>query len=312
MRFNRLSALLILFATIALVIIPSLLVAAVPVKVAVLYPPVANSFLTQIFDEIVDGIKLNREIEVVIYPVTGKENIESIKDKLKDDGIDTVIAIGDKNYPIGKKLAEAYPVVHGGVMIKPNGHSGISLVADPEQFFSHLKRLAPSVKRVYTVYSEASNGWLIRMAKKIAEQYDIELNAFEADTLREGSHNFRQLLGQVRDERDAVWLLLDKVVPDKAVLPVVLEKAWDSHVVVFSNNPTHVRRGALFSLFPDNYGTGESLGELVLRQRQPGAQPLVLPSKNLKISVNERTALHLGFSVIQSQRVDSELVYPVQ
>ncbi len=312
MRFNRLLALSILFATIVLVIMPSFLMAAVTVKVAVLYPPVVNSFLTQIFDEIVDGIKLNREIEVVIYPVTGKEHIESIKDKLKDDGIDAVIAIGEKNYLIGKKLAEVYPVVHGGVMIEPNGHSGISLVTDPEQFFSHLKRLAPSVERVYTVYSEASNGWLVRMAKKIAGKYDIELNAFEADNLREGSHNFRQLLGQVKDERDAVWLLLDKIVPDKAVLPVVLEKAWDSHVVVFSNNPTHARRGALFSLFPDNYGTGESLGELVLRQRQPGAQPLVLPSKNLKISVNERTASHLGFSVSQSQRVDSELTYPDQ
>lgn len=312
MRFNRLSALLILFASIALVIMPSFLIAAVPVKVAVLYPPVANSFLTQIFDEIVDGIKLNREIEVVIYPVTGEESIESIKDKLKGDDIDAVIAIGDKNYPIGEQLSEVYPVVHGGVMIEPNGHSGISLVADPEQFFSHLKRLAPSVKRVYTVYSEASNGWLVRMAKKIAGKYDIELNAFEADSLREGSHNFRQLLGQVKDESDAVWLLLDKVVPDKAVLPVVLEKAWNSHVVVFSNNPTHARRGALFSLFPDNYGTGESLGELVLRQRQPGAKPLVLPSKNLKISVNKRTASHLGFSVSQSQRVDPESVYPAQ
>lgn len=312
MRFNRLLALSIFFATIALVIMPSSLMAAVTVKVAVLYPPVVNSFLTQIFDEIVEGIKLNREIEVVIYPVTGKEHIESIKDKLKDDGIDAVIAIGEKNYLIGEKLAEAYPVVHGGVMIEPNGHSGISLVTDPEQFFSNLKRLAPSVERVYTVYSEASNGWLVQMAKKVAGKYDIELNAFKADSLREGSHNFRQLLEQVKDERDAVWLLLDKIVPDKAVLPVVLEKAWDSHVVVFSNNPTHARRGALFSLFPDNHGTGESLGELVLRQRQPGAQPLVLPSKNLKISVNERTASHLGFSVSQSQQVDSELTYPDQ
>ncbi len=312
MRFNRLSALLIFFSTIALVIAPSLLVAAVPIKVAVLYPPVANSFLTRIFDEIADGIKLNREIEVVIYPVADKEKIESIKKKFRDDDIDAVIAIGDKNYSIGKQLAEIYPVVHGGVMIEPNGHSGISLAADPEQFFSYLKRLAPTVKRVYTVYSEENNGWLVRMAKKVAGQYDIELHAFEADSLREGSHNFRRLLRQVKDERDAVWLLLDKIVPVKALLPVVLEKAWESHVVVVSNNPFHARRGALFSLFPDNYGTGESLGALVLRQYQPGASPLVLPSKNLKVSVNERTASHLGFSINQSQRVEFESVYPAQ
>ncbi len=312
MKFDSLPTMLLSLVVTVLMALSSSLVAAESVRVAVLYPSTTNSLFSHVFDEIVDGIKLNSELDVVLYTLTDGDDIESIKKRFKHDEIEAVIAIGEKNYPIGKALREYYPVVHGGVMIEPNGHSGISLVTDPEQFFSQLKRLAPSVKRVYTVYSESSNGWLIRMAQEVADKYDIELNAFEAESLREGMYKLRQLLHEVNDGQDAVWLLLDKMMPDKAALPVVLAKAWDSHIVIFSNNPSHVRRGALFALFPDNSGTGESLGKLVLRQRQTNGVPLVLPAKDLKVSVNERTASHLGINFSQRQRMEFDLIYPVQ
>ncbi|MCF6219019.1 MAG: hypothetical protein L3J62_08330 [Gammaproteobacteria bacterium] len=312
MKFDSFPVMLLSIFVAVLMALPSSLVAAEPARVAVLYPSTTNSLFSRVFDEIVDGIKLNSELKVVLYTLQGGEDIESIKQQFKQDDIEAVISLGEKNYPTGKALREYYPVIHGGVMIEPNGHSGISLVTDPEQFFLQLKQLAPSVKRVYTVYSESSNGWLIRMAKEAADKYDIELNAFEAESLREGMYKLRQLLYEVKDEQDAVWLLLDKMVPDKAALPVVLAKAWDSHIVIFSNNPSHARRGALFALFPDNVGTGKSLGELVLRQRQKNRGPLVLPSKELKVSVNERTASHLGINFSQRQRMEFDLIYPVQ
>ncbi len=310
MKFDSFLAMLLSVVAV-LMTLPSLVVAE-PVRVAVLYPSTTNALFSRVFDEIVDGIKLNSELEVVLYTLKGGDDIESIEKQFKQDEIEAVISIGERNYPLGTALRARYPVVHGGVMIEPNGHSGISLVTDPEQFFIQLKQLAPSVKRVYTVYSESSNGWLIRMAKEAADKYDIELNAFEAESLREGMYKLRQLLHEVKDEQDAVWLLLDKMMPDKAALPVVLAKAWDSHVVIFSNNPSHARRGALFALFPDNLGTGKSLGALVLKQRQANRGPVVLPSKELKVSVNERTASHLGINFSQRQRMEFDLIYPVQ
>ena len=288
--------------------------ASMHTKVAVLYPEVSNPAFNRVFDEIVEGIKFNGDIEVVVYAISGEDDASSLEERFRHDSIKAVIALGQGNYDLGQELANVLPVVHGGVVIEPetNGHSGVSLVNDPEQFFSWLVKLAPSVKRVYTVYSERSNGWMIRMADEAALQYGIELLPFEANSLREGMHKMRQVLSEVKDESDAVWMLFDRTLPDKTALPIVLEKAWDSRVVVFSNNPSHTRRGALFSLFPNHYDMGTRLGKLALSQRQPGATPQVIPTQDLKISVNERTASHLGFSISQSQRSEFDLIYPVQ
>lgn len=291
---------------------PPALMAESLVKVAVIYPESKSVVFTRVFGEIIDGIKLNSELDVVTFMLTGRETKEELVKKLHSENVKLVIALGKKSYLVGHELSSFFSVVHGGVMIEPNGHSGISLVTDPEVFFTHLVNLAPSVKRVYTVYSEKSNGWLIRMAREVAKKYNIELHALEAKSLREGMFKLRQVLSEVEDANDAVWLLLDRTVPDKTALPIVLEKAWDSRVVVFSNNPSHTRRGALFALFPNHSGMGIRLGQLALSQGTKGALPLVLPSQNLKVSVNERTASHLGFALNQNQLAAFDLIYPRQ
>ncbi len=295
-----------------MVLVPSTLMAEESIKVGVLYPDVKNSVFGRVFDEILQGVKQNDNLDIIVYTLSKDENVAALEDRLKRDGISAVIALGQRSYGVGQKLAPSFPVVHGGVMIEPNGHSGISLVIDPKQFFSRLIDLAPTVKRVYTVYSEKSNGWMIQMAEQAAKEHNIELLASRANSLREGMFKLKEILDTVQDEHDAVWLLLDQVVPEKAALPIVLEKAWDSRIVVFSNNPSHTRRGALFALFPDHVAMGYRLGKLAYQQQLNSSTPLVLPSQDLKISVNERTASHLGFSITPGQRGEFDLVYPVQ
>ena len=303
---------MVLVVTLLVVITPSTLLAGPKLKVGVLYPEVKSQALTQIFEEIIEGIISNHELEVSLFIISDGDDLEQIERDIKHRGVNSVIAIGQRSYALGKKLAKSLPVVHGGVMIEPNGHSGISLVADPHQFFDKLTTLAPSVKQVFTVYSDDSNGWLIRMAKETAAQYGIELHAQKAGSVREGMSLLRDTLDAVKGDHDAIWLLLDKVIPDKAALPIVLEKAWESRVVVFSNNPSHTRRGALFALFPDHQEMGARLGRLLIQQSQENARPLVLPSQDLKISINERTASHLGFSFAQNQRAEFDLIFPVR
>lgn len=302
----------LLVVTILVALMPSTLFAAEKVKVGVLYPEVKSPALTKIFEEIIDGIRANDSLDIVTYRISDDSDVQTIEQHVGQDEIEAVIAIGQRTYAIGKQLAKRLPVVHGGVMIEPNGHSGISLVSDPHQFFERLATLAPSVKKVFAVYSEKSNGWLIRMAKQAAAEYGVELDARQAGSVREGMSLLRDTLDEVEGDHDAVWLLLDKVLPDKVALPMVLEKAWDSRVVVFSNNPSHTRRGALFALFPDHHGMGVRLGKLLIQQSQGNATPIVLPSQDLKISINERTASHLGFNIGQSQRAEFDLIFPVR
>ncbi|HHL32294.1 MAG TPA: ABC transporter substrate-binding protein, partial [Oceanospirillales bacterium] len=210
------------------------------------------------------------------------------------------------------KFRNQLPVINGGMIMPPNdGHSGISLVASPVQFFAHLRNIAPSVKRVFTVYNEKNSGWLIRIAEEEALKSNIELQALEASNIRQAARHFKTILSIANTATDAVWLLLDKVVPDQSILPLVLDAAWKKNLVLFSNNPADTKRGALFSLFPDYEKMGYSLAEFSKQQINSNT-PLVLPLSSLKVSVNERTASHLGLNYSSNQRESFDLIYPIK
>ncbi len=94
-------------------------------------------------------------------------------------------------------------------------------------------------------------------------------------------------------------------------MPVILKEAWDKNLLVFSSNPEHVKRGALFSLYPDNRGLGRSLAQLTLeRLKSPPKPPAVLALKDLLIAVNARTAEHLGLRLTNQARRRFDLVFP--
>jgi putative tryptophan/tyrosine transport system substrate-binding protein len=139
------------------------------------------------------------------------------------------------------------------------------------------------------------------------------LNAYAADDMREAVKKFRVILDQVKDSSDGVWLLLDNILPDKTIMPMALEAAWQHRVVLFSNNPSHTRRGALFALFPDNTQMGYSLAGLALAMiKERPRQPVVLPLSDLKVSINRRTASHIGLNYTKAAEEELDVIYPVR
>jgi len=278
-------------------------------RVLVVFPQL-NATYNQIFANIVAGIDSHPAVEAITYDLTNSTSEQDLKEAIKAQKIEAVIALGQSSYGIASKMNSIVPVIHGGLLLKPNGHSGISLVGSPAEFFSHLANLAPAVKRVFTVYSEENSGWLIKLAYAEAKKYDIELVAVSADNMRDAVHKFRGVLDTAHDNTDAIWLLLDKVVPDKTILPLALEAAWEKGTILFSNNPSHTKRGALFSLYPDHTKMGYNLADLATRQMNPNHHPIVLPLEGLKISFNERTASHLGLRYSKSQLDSFDIIYP--
>jgi len=283
-----------------------------PLKVVVFYPQVNQSVFDQVFGEIITGLRSDSALDLYLFPLDKHAEYDEIAAWVKSQKIAAAVALGQASYDIGYRLKALIPVVHGGVMIQPNGHSGVSLVVDPIRFFAELKQLAPHIKRVFTVYSQESNGWMMQLARSAARRQNIELVAYEAENLQSGVRKLRTVLEDVDRESDAVWLLFDRVIPDKVTLPLVLEAAWERRFVVFSNNPSHAKRGALFALFPDYQGMGKGLAKLLMEQLSKKAPPSVVPSSALRVSVNERTASHLGFNFSQNQRAEFDLIYPVQ
>ena len=73
-----------------------------------------------------------------------------------------------------------------------------------------------------------------------------------------------------------------------------------------------MRKGALFSLYPDNVGMGRSLAALALQQMQggPNKTASIKPLRDLLLAVNLRTAEHLGLQFSNQTQREFGLVFP--
>ena len=227
-----------------------------------------------------------------------------------------VIALGRAGLRVAATLERGIELVAGGV-IGPGEAEGrvgtlLSLAPDPQLLLQRLKALQPGVRRVHLVYSGKHSGWLLRWAQEAARQTGLELRAVEVDDLKAAMRHYQELLAQATPQ-DALWLPQDPVAVDEStVLPLVLQECWNRNVPLFSSNVAHVRRGALFSLYPNNLELGRSLGNAglaALRGGSASARGLV-PLREVHAAINTRTASHLGLELSVQQQRSFELLLP--
>jgi putative ABC transport system substrate-binding protein len=288
-----------------------------PLKAAtlsVVYPKM-NAPHNQIFDQIIDGIEDEFDGKVQLIPVPRKykaKEIAEIAIKVQSQKPDMVITLARAGFKVAQKLKGQYPLVSGALPIGPNGIAGISPVADPLVMFNHLKGLAPSVKRIHVVYSER-NQWLIDLAKQTAKTMKLELLAYKVENVKAATKQYLSLISSVDSKNDGFWLPPDGIsAHEKLVLPMLLEAAWDKHFVLFSSRPAHAKRGALFSLMPDNRTLGSKLVKMVIGMHKQATNPGVQPTKQVKLAVNLRTASHLGLEYTTRQKGRFHLTFPTQ
>ncbi len=286
-------------------------VCAESVQLAVLYPEASGSY-SRVFNNILDGINELEGIHIITRRVSKKTKSEDVDVWLADNKIQTVLALGQRSYRISKKLTGNLPLTIGALVATPNGHGGISMDGSPEVFLHHLTSLAPNVKRVHVVYSEKNTGWLIDIAEKAAMKRNIELVSYKVDNLKDGIKYYNEILTKVESNKDAIWIPLDRVVPDKAILPKVLQAAWEKNIVVFSNNPIHAKKGTLFALFPDHKLMGKKLAAIAVEQISSNGKYQLFPTSDLKLAINRRTASHLGLSFSKSKLRQFDIVFPTR
>lgn len=283
--------------------------------IAVLYPDLGEPY-RGIFAKIIEGVEAQIGARVASYAVGGAQSEQDILASLKRQDVKVVIALGRQGLKAASGLAREYGVVVGGVVSAPEDEarnfSVISLAPDPGMLFERLKHFMPSARRVIVVYDPRQNAWLMRLARDAARKHGLELQAVEASDLKAAVRTYQELLASADPKRDALWLPQDATtVEETSVLPLVLEGAWNRNLAVFSSNVNHVKRGALFSLYPNNLALGRQLAASALSY--PGGSPTatVAPMKDALLAVNVRTASHLGLALTASQQ-NIDLVFPAQ
>jgi putative ABC transport system substrate-binding protein len=133
----------------------------------------------------------------------------------------------------------------------------------------------------------------------------------EADDLKSALRFYQEAFASADPRRDVLWLPQDSTVVDEsAVLPLVLQESWNRGIAVFSSSVSHVKRGVLFALYPNNLELGRSLA-ISAQAALAGAPPPkgLLPLRETLVAVNLRTANHLGIP-IGSRQQTFDLVFP--
>jgi len=285
-------------------------------SIAVIYPDIGEPFRS-IFTQIIAGIEDRAKTRVASIAVGANQNPQELAVELRRLNVQVVIALGRNGLKAATGLDRDIGVVVGGVLTaaapEMRGMSINSLAPDPALLFGRLKALMPAARRVFVVYDPRQNAWLIRLAREAAKSHGLELVAQEALDLKVAMRLYQENLAAADPKQDALWLPQDSVTVDESsVLPLVLLEAWNRSLAVFSSSVAHVKRGALFSLYPNNLELGQSLANSALRQMSSGGQPAnaITPLKEVLVAVNLRTADHLGLNIGQRQRQAFDKVFP--
>lgn len=281
--------------------------------IAVLYPDLGEPY-REVFNAIIDGMGEAAGAPVRRYPLEPDGDSAGLQAQLRRSGTRVVIALGRQGLKAASTLDRDFPVVLGSVVAIPEGarrYTGISLTPDPVVLFTHLKRLLPGVRRVIVVYNPQNNEWLLTLARAAARAQSLELDAFEARDTAAAARLYQGLIAAA-GSHDAIWLPQDPTTVDEStILPLVLRQAWRHRVPVFSSSFAHVRKGALFALYPDNRLLGRALAQTALRlQAGEPVPPGMLPLQTVLTALNLRTASHLGLTLDYQQQRRFDFVFP--
>lgn len=290
--------------------------AAGPGTIAVIYPDIGEPYRS-VFTQIIEGIESKAKGRVANFAVGPNVDVAELNNSLRRQDTKVVIALGRQGVKASSALDSSIGVVMGGVITASENemrdHQVNSLSPDPALLFSRLKGMMPKVRRVFTVYDPRQNAWMMRLAKEAARAQGLELTLYEAQDLRSAMRAYQEILADCDSSQDALWLPQDATtVEEGTVLPMVLQGSWDRNLAVFSSSFGHVRRGVLFSLYPNNVELGRHLAGSALGYLASGGSELsgMVPLREVLMAINLRTAKHLGINASRQQ--DFDMTFPEQ
>lgn len=278
-------------------------------RIGVLYPESATAYL-KLYQTIIDGMAEAGDVRLYSRMISDKDSVAGVQTWLLENKCQASIVLGNLSPEVTGFLIATLPVIHGASALNDNDQPGVSLAASPARMFSRLRQIKSGVERVFVVYKPQATGWLIAAGQAAARDQGLELVASPCDDVQQAGAAFARILQQARPGKDAIWLTLDPVAPLNQMLPVLLRESWDKDLVLFSNNPVDVAKGALFALYPDYPAMGRQLAERAKRQLANPSLRGPEASEHLNSAFNTRTASHLGISLSDQKLQAFDRVFP--
>lgn len=274
----------------------------------VVYPQIRQPFL-KVYETIARGAAkgfAGRTNELVVAKnQSGQQLKKQLTNKL-------IIALGSRGVTQALSLGFEQPLIVGAVSGQLPEVYGLSMIPDVHVVANKLEVLAPTTARVFVVAHAEKNIADLEAAQIAFNKVGVQLLINKAKDIRDAANIYRKLTAKLK-AGDAVWILPGDRFVNNSLLSILLQAAWRDDFVVFSSNPSHVNRGALFSVYPDNFQMGVRLGEIA-RQLAEGSQAPVQmePLRNVFVSINQRTSNHLGITITDDMKEHVDLILPAR
>lgn len=285
-----------------------------PESITVIYPDIGEPFRS-VFTKIIEGIEEQAKGKVRSIAIANQDSAE-INTLLRKNGTKVVIALGQRGYKVASGLDRDFNVIVGGVLSVPDPerspYTVISLTPDPALLFAQLKNLIPGIKRVLVVYNPSNNEWLIKHARTAAKAQSLELITYEARDLASAAHQYETAFNASDSRFDSLWLPQDSTtVEESTIMPLVLKESWNRGVPIFSSNFLHVKKGALFALYPNNLEMGRHLGSTAMGSLGGDISKRGLfPLKDVLSALNIRTASRIGINIGAQRQRSFDFIFP--
>jgi ABC transporter substrate binding protein len=276
-------------------------------ELLVMYPEVRDPF-SKIFYDISTGAEEGFVGDTSSVAIREGEEVGALLTRKKPD---IVLALGKRSLSSLKTSNNNVIAILGAVSGEPYGYPGISMVPDPEVILEKLILLTPTVKQVHVVKKSLGIDMQLEGASEYLMERGKKLVVHESGDIREAANIYAKLI-EGANAGDSIWILQDGSYVNSAIFSLILDAAWSKNLVVFSSNPLHVKRGALFAVYPNNRDMGESLGKLANKVLNNEVKPGLQPLRDVLVAVNERTGNHLGLALTAEVKDSIDLLLPAR
>ncbi len=258
----------------------------------IIYPK-AKAPYNKIYDDIITGINERYPSISEKLQLTEDSDNYRLTEKIEQHKSELLLTLRQASLNKVSLHSSPIPVVAGAITKTEQIVPGISMSPAAEIMLSHLLQLTPFVEQVHVVITPQ-----YRVQLEGAEHYlamrGRSLHIQEIESIQEAADRYLNIIHQASPE-DAIWLMRGASLNDSTIVMLVLNAAWRKKIIVFSSNPSHVRHGALFSLYPDNKKVGHSLAEIAQHYEGKRIPPHIglTPLRSVRLIVNKLTYIHI-------------------
>src|SRR5690606_20289500 len=107
-------------------------------------------------------------------------------------------------------------------------------------------------RNIHLVLRQPVDTQALQQARSAAAARRLNLVEYQVASVLELAQQYRLVLSEMDRRRDALWIAHDGKLLDASLMEQLLETAWQRELLVFSGSLVDVKRGALFTLYPDN------------------------------------------------------------